>query len=119
MTDNNHPRFANLRTGDDMTLSDESRAIQKRICSTPFPDDLQGIADDAHVIIARQAFRIAQLEVSEKSRAYRVGHIAGWHDGIRQAADLFDKYPHFEDTEGASIKRRILAILDNPETLTT
>ena len=98
-----------------MSLSDEAKAIQKRIGSTPFPDDLQGIADDAHVIIARQAFRIAQLEVPEKSRAYRVGHIAGWHCGIRQAADLFDKYPHSDDTEGASIKRRILAILDNPE----
>ena len=46
-----------------MTLLNESKAIQKRICSTPFPDDLQGIADDAHVIIARQAFRISQLEL--------------------------------------------------------
>ena len=50
-----------------MTLSDEAKAIQKRIGSTPFPDHLQGIADDAHVIIARQAFKITQLEAPSVS----------------------------------------------------
>lgn len=44
------------------TLLEETRIIQKRLGSTPFPDDLQGIADDANVIIARQAFKIAQLK---------------------------------------------------------
>lgn len=104
--------------GTDMTLSDESKAIQKRICSTPFPDDLQGIADDAHVIIARQAFRISQLELPLRGRAFKAGHISGWRDGIRHVSSLFDNDPHCEDTEVASIKRRILAILNNPETRT-
>jgi len=43
-------------------LREDTRAIQKRLGSTPFPDDLQGIADDANVIIARQAFMIEQLK---------------------------------------------------------
>ena len=43
-------------------LSEDARIMQKRIGSTPFPNDLQGLADDAHVLIARQAFRIADLE---------------------------------------------------------
>lgn len=43
-------------------LAEAARAVQKRIGSTPFPGEFQQIADDAHVIIARQAFRIADLE---------------------------------------------------------
>lgn len=34
----------------------------KRIGSTPFPDDFQGIADDAEAMIYSQADRIAELE---------------------------------------------------------
>ena len=97
-------------------LSEDARIMQKRIGSTPFPDDLQGIADDAHVLIARQAFRIADLEKQErKSRGYRVGHIAGFHAGIRAAANLFDTNPRLEDNEGASVKRRILALIQPTE----
>jgi len=48
---------------DDATpLSEATCVMQKRIGSTPFPEGLQAIADDAHVLIARQAFRITQLE---------------------------------------------------------
>ena len=47
---------------DEATLSEAARVMQKRIGSTPFPEGLQSIADDAHLLIARQAFRIAQLE---------------------------------------------------------
>ena len=36
------------------------------------------------------AARIAELEAQEKkSRGYRVGHIAGFNEGIRQAAKLY------------------------------
>jgi hypothetical protein len=97
-----------------MTLSDEAKSIQKRIGSTPFPENLQGIVDDAHLIIARQAFKITQLETPEKTHGYKVGHIAGLYAGIRKAADLFDADPHVDDTEGASIKRRILHLIDRP-----
>jgi hypothetical protein len=43
-------------------LTEDARIMQKRIGSTPFPEGFQQIADDAHVMIARQAFRIADLE---------------------------------------------------------
>ena len=43
-------------------LAEDARIMQKRIGSTPFPEGFQQIADDAHVMIARQAFRIADLE---------------------------------------------------------
>ena len=43
-------------------LSEDARVMQKRIGSTPFPEGFQQIADDAHVMIARQAFRVADLE---------------------------------------------------------
>jgi hypothetical protein len=43
-------------------LTEDARIMQKRIGSMPFPEGFQQIADDAHVMIARQAFRIATLE---------------------------------------------------------
>jgi len=43
-------------------LAEDARIMQKRIGSTPFPEGFQQIADDAHVMIARQAFRVADLE---------------------------------------------------------
>ena len=43
-------------------LAEVARIMQKRIGSTPFPEGFQQIADDAHVMIARQAFCVAELE---------------------------------------------------------
>jgi len=43
-------------------LREDTRAIQKRLGSTPFPDDLQGIADDAGEHIQAQAATIKALE---------------------------------------------------------
>jgi len=43
-------------------LAEAARVMQKRIGSTPFPGEFQQIADDAHMMIARQMFRIADLE---------------------------------------------------------
>lgn len=37
---------------------------------------------------------------------------AAREDALREAADLFDNDPCCEDTDGASAKRRILALLD-------
>jgi len=74
-----------------MSLSDEATAIQKRIGSTPFPDDIQGIADDAHVIIARQAFRIAQLETPEKPHDHKIVSVIEFGKrGQDPAADMFE-----------------------------
>jgi len=53
---------AQTARADATPLSEATRVMQKRIGSTPFPEGLQAIADDAHVLIARQAFRITQLE---------------------------------------------------------
>lgn len=65
------------------TLLEETRLIQKRLGSTPFPDDLQGTADDANVIIARQAFLVAQLKGDlVEARA------EGRREGLEDALDI-------------------------------
>ena len=67
------------------------------------PTDGNAIAADAHYdqtdeignedvrdTLRTLAARIAELEAQEKkSRGYRVGHIAGFNAGIRQAAKLY------------------------------
>ena len=60
--------------------------------------------------------RIAELEaVERKSRGYRVGHIAGFHAGIRKAAEVC-KPSDFNDSDEMRVweyvKHRILALIE-------
>ena len=52
--------------------------------------DVEQDPTGAFMAIQAQAARIAELEAETvKTRGYRVGHIAGFHAGIRQAAKRY------------------------------